>query len=113
MTPRNSLKTVFISVSALAGLMVMTAPASADELVFKYKRYELETAAGAEALYHRLERRASSTCSDWGPRPIQKKIAEKKCTASMISQAVDRIDHPRLNEMHARAGGAERLAQYR
>ncbi|MFQ5563591.1 MAG: UrcA family protein [Parvularculaceae bacterium] len=87
-----------LSIFALAA--AAAAPARADVVRFSYKGYELETKAGVERLYHRLEARAERFCATPGRRPLDYVKMEAACAKHLTADFVSAIDHPALTRLH-------------
>lgn len=66
----------------------------------------LNTNAGTEALYRRIDGAAQVVCQDLEGRELERRRQHDHCQANAISDAVARIHHPHLTAYYsARNGG--------
>ena len=103
---------MFKSVSAamIAALALANAPANAAEVHFSYQPHELETQAGAKALYKRLSKKAKSECAQPGVRPLAHQRAERACAIALTNDLVAKVNDARVDRIHARAMGEIEVA---
>jgi UrcA family protein len=87
------------------------APAQAGDFKFQFARSELETPAGVEALYDRIEERAERACVNRDRTAIWQAGVEEKCVETVIAEIVEKIDDARLAAVHETAQGASKYAQ--
>ena len=92
---------------AFAALAVTTvsfaAPRTDDSpsITVRYSDLDLTTAAGANALYHRIANAASEVCPDPRTRNLGILEARKRCQQDAIARAVQAVNNPQLALVHA------------
>jgi UrcA family protein len=111
MTTATSKLTTFRRSLALAGAVAaltvtatsFAAPNSAGTLsvTVRYSDLNLGTAAGANALYHRISAAARQVCPDSYSRDLGMLAASERCQANAIAQAVRELNNPQLAAVHA------------
>lgn len=91
-------------------LLIASAPARAAErtgdeaplqFVVRYTDLDLQTEAGALALYTRISTAARRVCPDEGSRNLQWLAAIRACRAQAIDRAVSGIGSEKLAAIHA------------
>lgn len=87
------------------------APAQAGDFKFRYARSELETPAGVEALYDRIEKRAERACVNRDRIALWRAGVEEKCIETVVNEIVEKIGDPRLAAAHEMAQGARKYAE--
>jgi UrcA family protein len=111
MTPATSKLTTFRRSLALAGAFAAltvaatssAAPKSADppSVTVRFGDLNLETAAGASVLYHRIRVAARQVCPDSYTRDLGMLAASERCQANAIARAVGELNNPQLAAVHA------------
>lgn len=91
------------SLIATLAFSIATASANASHVHFSYKAHELETSNGIDALYARLEFKATQACDDLSIKPLYAKQVAKNCKSAFIREVVSSIDDRRLNRLHQAA----------
>ena len=93
--------------AAAAALTVATTsfatPPSSDppSVSVRYDDLNLATAAGVNALYHRISTAARAVCPDIYSRDLGIVAAGERCQASAIAHAVSDLHNPQLALLHA------------
>jgi UrcA family protein len=79
------------------------APKSADapSVTVRYGDLNLDTAAGATALYHRISAAARQVCPEYYSRDLGLRAASERCQANAIAEAVRELNNPQLAAVHA------------
>ena len=67
----------------------------------RYDDLDLSTAAGVNALYHRISAAARVVCPYTNSRDLQIVAAGERCQASAIAHAVSEVHNPQLALLHA------------
>ena len=70
----------------------------------------MASAAGARALYQRLERVAQHVCPEASGRNLQTLDAARRCEKQALARAVHQINSPRLAEVYASSANSGRSA---
>ncbi|MFN4023370.1 MAG: UrcA family protein [Hyphomonas sp.] len=94
----------FILAAALAATLSLPAFAASDtfSMDVDYAPSKLETRAGAEAEYDSIRRQIAHRCeAENASHRFLPVYIERRCTARTVDQAVRRIDHPVLSQVHA------------
>ncbi|MEZ5892368.1 MAG: UrcA family protein [Parvularculaceae bacterium] len=90
-----------ISLIAFSTLAFATA-ASADEVKFGYSASELQSTAGAEQVFARMEREATSACeAAVSNRSLQAQKVAKDCADNLINEWVGEVGDARLHQIQA------------
>jgi UrcA family protein len=93
--------------AAFAALTVATtsfaSPPSGDppSVSVRYNDLNLSTAAGVDALYHRISTAARAVCPDVHSRDLGVVAASEHCQATAIAHAVSDLHNPQLALLHA------------
>lgn len=74
---------------------------SPPSVTVRYGDLDLSTAAGADVLYRRISGAARQVCPDVYSRDMNTATAGKRCQATAIATAVQRLDNPQLALVHA------------
>jgi UrcA family protein len=91
--------TLFALVSVDARAADTQAPPSVK---VAYSEVALSSSAGAAAVYVRIKDAARKVCDVYtGARTLQTQIAVSKCIDIAVSDAVLKVDRPRLTALHA------------
>ncbi|MEM8772214.1 MAG: UrcA family protein [Pseudomonadota bacterium] len=98
------------AISFAAAAFTLTSFAMAQSVTFRYQPDELQTRSGAMKTYKRLEKRVERACVRQGQRTLSERRFAEDCMAELKDQMVAKIDHPRVNQLHARAGGTLYIA---
>ena len=94
---------VLLATGAVLGLaMVSSAPAFADSesISIRYPAYQLDSQAGAEDLYRKIQNAVDNYCVDFGVRSLKQRVQERQCVATMLDSAVAKIGNKRLTAIH-------------
>lgn len=95
---------LFLSIAAVA-------PAHAGDFRFHYARSELETPAGVETLYSRIEHIADRLCVDRN-RAVNWPVAQQEeCAAEVVAELVEGVDDTRLFAVYEKAQGEKQYAR--
>jgi UrcA family protein len=70
-----------------------------------YGDLNLETEAGAKVLYARLRHAAQDVCSPYQSDELAYKIVWRTCVENSLSDAVGRINKPRVTALHNKDAG--------
>jgi UrcA family protein len=102
--PRVTLLMILCGIVSASAAGAVSAATPGDEvptLVVRYRQDSLETASGARALYHRLERAAEQVCPavSTGSPFLSSAIVE--CRQQSIARAVYQINNPRLAAVYS------------
>jgi len=97
----SNLKIAFAAFAGLGAALAIGASAAAadNEIEFRYRAHETETAAGAKAVYARMERRARQVCRYQVVRPRYLDLM-KECEDRLIGEWVDDAADARLSRLH-------------
>ncbi|MBM4382840.1 MAG: UrcA family protein [Deltaproteobacteria bacterium] len=90
-------------------LVALPCLASSDAPMQKAVRtsdLNLESQAGVDALYRRLESAARSVCSPAEGRSLAEKAQWKQCMSQTMDSTVASVDHDGLSRLHASKAGA-------
>jgi UrcA family protein len=93
--------------SAFAALTVATTSFAASQsddppsTAVRYGDLDLSTAAGANALYHRIANAAQLVCPNPYSRDLKTAAASRRCQADAIAQAVRELNNPQLALVYA------------
>ncbi len=98
-----------VGIAAVAGLMVLgaaAAPASAwqylgPDVAVHYADLDITTAAGAEALYERIQQAAVSVCPQADGRPLARYMTVIRCRNEVVARAVSSVSSPRVTAVYA------------
>ena len=85
--------------------------ANAQTASVGYYEYELDSVAGAQNVYARIQNKAEATCIDGGRTPLYRQPVEDACIAELTEDIVAEIDHARLYRIHENLGGVTRVSQ--
>jgi UrcA family protein len=91
--------TILLGGLVLTSAFVPTADA-VDSVVVRYSDLDLATPAGASALYHRIQRAASTVCPDFRPGDVRRIRIWRTCYNEALVTAVGRVDMPALTALH-------------
>jgi UrcA family protein len=94
--------------AAVMGVMVLgaaVAPASAGQLVgpdvtVRYSDLDLNTVAGAEKLYERIQQAAAQVCPQADKRLIEYQ-AVMRCRNTVVAHAVSSVSNPQVTAVYA------------
>lgn len=103
-------KTISTIAASIAICAAMSATASAKDIAFAYKPHELQSVAGATAVYNRLENRVERACRSQSRSPVWGKQNRSECADRLTNEIVAAIDNARLSQAHARAKKQTRYA---
>ncbi len=101
------LKTVITAFAAAA----LASPALAQDFEFDYHKDELSNARAADAMYDRLADRVESYCTTPGRKALTARAQEEACIRTLMDDAVDAFDDPRMDRLSARRNGARDFAR--
>lgn len=94
-----------LALVALATLGAAAAPAAlaADtaQVAVRYTDLDLETEAGAQALYARIAAAARRVCPEHDARDLHRSRAARECRADAIERAVSAVGNERLAAIDA------------
>ncbi|WP_182911927.1 UrcA family protein [Sphingomonas cavernae] len=100
MTTNSPFKTTVLSVT-VGMLAVLAAPsASAQEIKFAYRQYELQTPDGTRNVYNRMVKQVRSACNQWGVTSIDRSMTRRECVKDLSDQLVSKINDSRLAALH-------------
>jgi UrcA family protein len=98
----NTQNRIRIALGAAALMAAVTTGATAAELPkvhVKYQDLNLNTPAGAEALYRRILTAADEVCAIPGTRDLAMRGATKACAAHAMANAVAQVNNPQLTHV--------------
>jgi UrcA family protein len=77
--------------------------ATEPDVAIKFSNVELNNAADAEKLYHKLRFAARDVCgmNAGGHRTLEARTQAQRCYDAVLSDAVRKIDQPMLTTLHA------------
>lgn len=93
--------------------IALAAPAyagQAEDVTFTFKSHEVETTAGAVAVYDRMARRAEQLCTTAGFRSLSATKRAKACSADLVEDFIVDADSALLRDVHQRAAGSMKIA---
>jgi UrcA family protein len=95
------------SLACLVGVapVLATVPVETRSVSVRYSNLDLQSAAGATALYHRLQGAARAVCG-YGELDLTVHAYVNRCNRSAISEAVSAVNAPLLSAIHNAQGGA-------
>jgi UrcA family protein len=96
-------------IAAVTGLMVLgaaAAPASAGQylgpdVAVHYADLDITTAAGAEALYERIQQAAVSVCPPADSRSLARYMTVIRCRNEVVAGAVSSVSSPQVTAIYA------------
>jgi UrcA family protein len=96
-------------IAAVTGLMVLgaaAAPASAGpyvgpDVAVHYADLDITTAAGAEALYERIQQAAVSVCPQADSRTLDRYMTVIRCRNEVVARAVSSVSSPQVTAIFA------------
>ena len=95
--------TGLLSLAIVAGSLPAQARAAGPEqpsIVVRYGDLNLDTAAGAQALYRRIVGAAHQVCPEPRSRDLRSFAAARACRTEAIARAVRQVNSPRLAAAH-------------
>ena len=106
MSARNNTRGI---AAAIIGLMVLGAPAAqvsaaslvGNDLAVRYSDLNLDTLAGAEKLYARIQSAAARICPPADAQPLVEHVAALRCRNEVVAHAVDSLGSPQLTAVFA------------
>jgi UrcA family protein len=112
-TLRTNLYTAIFCIIGTAAVTTLTTPAGADGLnppskTVKFDDLNIATAAGAKALYRRIQTAAVEVCPTQMSYTLRMEQARRACVDHAIDNAVKSVNSPALTEL--RFGNPVRLA---
>ncbi|MCJ8158456.1 UrcA family protein [Sphingomonas sp. LaA6.9] len=100
MTRNSPFKTTVLSVT-VGMLAVLAAPsASAQEIKFAYRQYELQTPDGTRNVYKRMIKQVRNTCSQFGATALDRSMTRGACVKDLSDQLVSKIGDAQLAALH-------------
>ncbi len=98
---RTSTLKVTSALAVLGASVLLAGAAQAEEtLTISYKKYQLQSQAGAEDVYAQIENAVKDYCITPGVRPVQQKMQERECVARMLDEAIRKVSNQRLSRIH-------------
>jgi UrcA family protein len=101
-----ALASAFALIAAVSATSFAAGPAADDPPSVKvhFDDLDLSTAAGANALYHRIWVAARRVCPDIYSRDLAIVAASERCQATAIANAVRALNNPQVALVHAAHG---------
>lgn len=100
----NFFRTAAATLAALS-VTAIAAPAfagNATSVSVAIDRADLESEAGLERVYYKLQRAANEACFlDSGPMPISQKVKAERCADGLMTNFLGQIDNDRLVAFHS------------
>jgi UrcA family protein len=102
----NTVRMTLVAVAALSATMlagVTHAAGSADEVATQaviYKDLNLNSSAGVQVLYHRIQGAANQVCGEVDARDLKGMSIRKACVEHAISSAVAAVNAPMLTRVY-------------
>jgi UrcA family protein len=99
---KNAVRMSFVAFAALSATMVAgvsnaaEAGGVASQQAVTYKDLNLNSNAGIQILYRRIENAANQVCGNVGARDLRAASAQKACVERAISKAVADVNSPML-----------------
>jgi UrcA family protein len=96
-------------IGGLIGLLPLAAVAAQDSpsrvegpaVIVKYADLDINTPAGAEKLYERIEQAAAQLCPQVASQELARYAASLRCRNAIVAHAVSGIDSPQLAAVYA------------
>jgi UrcA family protein len=96
-----------LSLAAAGGVAHADAAFDVPARTVRYSDLDLNTQAGAAALYNRIRSAAGQVCGNVDSRRLEQAAAAKACVDHAVSASVASVNNAKLSsEYSARAGGA-------
>jgi UrcA family protein len=73
---------------------------SAPQQAVMYKDLDLQSKAGVQALYHRIQGAANQVCGKVDERDLEAKSAKDACVKHAVSEAVATVNSQTLTQVH-------------
>lgn len=111
MNTKNAMRTTWVVLAAVSTTMlvgVTQAAGTGDNLpkqVVSYKDLNLDSNAGTQVLYKRIQGAANEVCGKVDGGSLQRMSARKACLERAISQAVAAVNSPMLTRVHLEKSG--------
>ena len=101
---KTGIRTSIAAVMGLTVLAAAAAPASAGQYVgpdvaVHYADLDITTAAGAEALYERIQQAAARVCPD--SKLLVQNMTAIRCRNEVVARAVSSLSSPRVTAIYA------------
>ena len=98
-----ALASAFALIAAVSATSFAAAPAADDppSIKVRFDDLDLSTAAGANALYHRISVAARRVCPNSYSRDLDTVAAIERCQATAIANAVHALNSPQVALVHA------------
>jgi UrcA family protein len=99
-----------VAFSAFSFASAANAVSFNDHTAFGYRASELQTAAGVQNLYRRIETKAESACNSNDVRALYARQLAAQCESALVEDWVENIGDARLRQTHAQAKSARSFA---
>jgi UrcA family protein len=101
----NVIRTILTATALCAALAAGARAEEAPQVHVSYADLNLNTAAGADALYQRIRKAASNVCALPVERDLGHVSQTKACTARVIAEAVEALDNPAVSRVYEQKTG--------
>ena len=100
MNTQNPLRIAVAAAALIAAMTTGSTAAEAPQVHVKYQDLNLNTPAGAEALYRRIRTAADDVCAVPGARDLAMLGATKACVSHAVASAVIQVNNPHLTDLY-------------